>query len=188
MDFVASRRNETSRESRQIILSTATQLFAERGFRQTTFADIAEHSGISRGSIPWHFGNKDGLLEAVIDDMLSSLDLELGTPATIEAGFASVLEFVRHPNTRLLITLVAEAVEPESPIQAFYANFHASMRKWATTWTASNPLPKGVSREIFATVLVASVIGLHQQWRVAPDSVDLDRCFAGLAAFIERKR
>src|ERR1044071_8623124 len=64
---VTTRRQQTSGESRELILAAAAALFAEKGYRQTTFVDVARRSGISRGSIPWHFGSKEGLLLAVLE-------------------------------------------------------------------------------------------------------------------------
>ncbi|WP_181043829.1 hypothetical protein V5P93_005692 [Actinokineospora auranticolor] len=34
------------------------------------------------------------------------------------------------------------------------------------------------------TVLLGVVIGIHQQWRVAPEAVDLDRTYATFAALL----
>ena len=59
--------DEIGEESRRRILDAAEELFAERGFDRTSFVDIAKRSGISRGSIPWHFKNKDGLVMAVVE-------------------------------------------------------------------------------------------------------------------------
>jgi TetR/AcrR family acrAB operon transcriptional repressor len=184
--MVATRRAQTSSESRRLLVSAAAELFAEQGFRRTTFADIAERSGISRGSIPWHFGNKDGLLEAVIEELTTRW---LNTPPPTDDMTESldlVLEFVRQPATRLLITLVAEAVEPESPVHTFYAELHRSMRKWLSGWTSGTKMPRGVRREEFTTLLTGAIIGVHQQWRIAPDDVDLDRTLGVLKAVFLR--
>jgi len=80
----ASRREQTSLESRSILISAAAELFAEKGFRNTTFVDIAERSGISRGSIPWHFGNKDGLLKAVVEELTTNMLTDTAPPAGID--------------------------------------------------------------------------------------------------------
>lgn len=175
-----TRRAQTSSESRRLLIAAAADLFAEQGFRRTTVADVAERAGISRGSIPWHFGNKDGLLEAVIDDF-STTWLHSGPPAdSPEEGIDEVLRFLRQPATRLLITLLAEAVEPDSPVHDFYAELHREVRKWVTSWTHAVPLRPGVSHDEFALVLTGAVIGVHQQWRVSPDDIDLDQALSAL--------
>jgi TetR/AcrR family transcriptional regulator, acrAB operon repressor len=180
----ASRRAETSLESRGILISTAATLFAEKGFRNTTFIDIAERSGISRGSIPWHFGNKDGLLKAVVDEFTAGALFDDAPPAGIEAGIALALGFLRQPTTRLLITLVAEAVEPDSPVHTFYAELHRSMRKWTAAWVGTLTIPPGVSRDDYAAIILGAIIGVHQQWQIAHDEIDLDRTLAALAAIL----
>ncbi|MEW2913683.1 TetR/AcrR family transcriptional regulator [Leisingera sp. JC11] len=48
------------------IAEAADQLFYERGFEATSFADIAAAVGISRGNFYYHFKTKDEILEAVI--------------------------------------------------------------------------------------------------------------------------
>mgnify|MGYP000279780771 FL=1 len=52
--------------TRDRIAEAADQLFYERGFEATSFADIAAAVGISRGNFYYHFKTKDEILEAVI--------------------------------------------------------------------------------------------------------------------------
>ena len=42
-------------------------MFARHGFHKASLQAIWEEAGISRGSIVWHFGTKDALLEAVVE-------------------------------------------------------------------------------------------------------------------------
>lgn len=53
-------------ETRQAIIVAADRLFYEHGFAATSFADIAEAVGLSRGNFYYHFKTKDELLDAVI--------------------------------------------------------------------------------------------------------------------------
>lgn len=184
---MANRRAQSSRESRRMLVAAATELFAENGFRRTTFADIADRSGVSRGSIPWHFGNKDGLLQAVIEEMTASMPDIGRSVRNLDEGMDRVRDFVRRPTTRLLITLVAEAVEPDSPVHTYYTQLHGNLRQWIDGWVDESALPAGVRREDFVAVMTGAIIGVHQQWRIAPDSVDLDRCIIALKAFAVRR-
>lgn len=52
--------------TRQHLLDTAGQLFAERGFAEGTTKEIAERAGTPMASINYHFGSRDGLYEAVL--------------------------------------------------------------------------------------------------------------------------
>ena len=180
-----TRRAETSRESRQLLIKAATELFAERGFRRTTLADIADHCGISRGSIPWHFGNKEGLLQAVTDDMMkTTLGSEAPRPHSLDEAVPWVADFIRRPGTRLLITLIAEAVEPQSPVHDFYADVHRALREWASQLTAGLTPPPGVSHADLDTVIIGALIGLHQQWRVDPTAIDIERSLTALKTLL----
>ncbi len=52
--------------TRDRIVETADALFYEKGFAATSFADIAQPLGLSRGNFYYHFKSKDEILEAVI--------------------------------------------------------------------------------------------------------------------------
>ena len=60
-------------EKQQKIVETAIQLFAERGYANTSTAEIARASGVSEGTIFKHYGTKDNLLLSVILPFVSEL-------------------------------------------------------------------------------------------------------------------
>jgi TetR/AcrR family acrAB operon transcriptional repressor len=184
MEPMATRRIERTQESRRLLLAAAAELFSEKGYRQTSFIDIADRAGISRGSIPWHFGNKLGLLEAVLDDQLQAL--LAGLPPPDEAGDAlgQVMSFIRLPATRLFIILLAEAVETGSPIREHYARLHAALRQGVLARIPADATPPGTTPEALTVLLVGAVIGVHAQWRVAPETVDLDAVQATIRALL----
>jgi AcrR family transcriptional regulator len=51
--------------ARAAILDAAVDLIAERGMAETSVAMIAEHAGVSKSAVFYHFGNKAGLLETL---------------------------------------------------------------------------------------------------------------------------
>jgi AcrR family transcriptional regulator len=53
-------------KTRDQIVRAADELFYKRGFQHTSFADIADTVGISRGNFYYHFRTKDEILAAVI--------------------------------------------------------------------------------------------------------------------------
>ena len=53
-------------EKQEKILNAALELFAEEGYKSTSTSKVAKKAGVSEGLIFRHFGNKDGLLEAII--------------------------------------------------------------------------------------------------------------------------
>lgn len=58
---------------REELLAIAAELFAERGFKNTTVRDIADAAGILSGSLYHHFDSK----ESMVDEILSSFQEEL---------------------------------------------------------------------------------------------------------------
>jgi len=58
---------------RQELLDTAAELFAQRGFTNTSIRDIASKAGIMPGSLYYHFDSK----ESIVDEILSSFQTGL---------------------------------------------------------------------------------------------------------------
>ena len=52
-------------EKQEKILTTALQLFADKGYDATSTSKVAKAAGVSEGLIFRHFGNKEGLLNAI---------------------------------------------------------------------------------------------------------------------------
>jgi len=61
----------TTRSTREDIVRAADDLFYRQGYEHTSFADIAEAVGISRGNFYYHFRTKDEILDAVIEARLA---------------------------------------------------------------------------------------------------------------------
>ncbi len=72
---------------RQAMLEAALDLFLEKGFEQTSLSDILERSKGSRSTLYQYFGNKEGLLRAIVEfaadrtwQNLDTFSIEPGTP------------------------------------------------------------------------------------------------------------
>jgi AcrR family transcriptional regulator len=81
--YTLGKRADTSEATRLRILDATVEIYRERGIPATTLKAIAERADVSRGSILHHFGSADGLLGAVLDRVLESL--ELPDPERLEA-------------------------------------------------------------------------------------------------------
>lgn len=84
--------------TREQIVETADRLFYERGFEHTSFADIAQAVGISRGNFYYHFKSKNEILSAVVALRLSKTQAMLdewergsGDPADRIRRFIEIL-------------------------------------------------------------------------------------------------
>ena len=65
-------KSENSENSRQALIVAAGELFAEKGVSGTNVRSIAAKAGVNVALINYHFGNKDGRVNAVIDFVLES--------------------------------------------------------------------------------------------------------------------
>lgn len=59
------RQQQRTQATVSTLLSSATRLFGERGYANTSLEDIAEDCGLTIGAIYHHFGNKKALFSAV---------------------------------------------------------------------------------------------------------------------------
>jgi AcrR family transcriptional regulator len=64
-------------ESRQKILQAAFEAFAENGYEKTSMDGIVKRSGLSKGTLYWHFTNKRELFLAAIQMPFQLMDLQL---------------------------------------------------------------------------------------------------------------
>lgn len=63
MPKTSEQNKKIKEQKREIIISTALNLFADKGFHNTSMEQIASHAKISKGLIYNYFESKDALLE-----------------------------------------------------------------------------------------------------------------------------
>jgi AcrR family transcriptional regulator len=73
--YTLGRRAETATATRKRILDVTIDLYRDQGVAATTLKAVAEQADVSRGTILHHFGSADGLLGAVLDFVVESLEL-----------------------------------------------------------------------------------------------------------------
>ena len=60
-------RNKHPEQTVQLILDTASTLFLQKGYDETTLQDIIDATKLSKGAIYHHFASKEAILIAVVD-------------------------------------------------------------------------------------------------------------------------
>lgn len=68
---------ERSASTRAKVVIAATECVADVGFRAATMGAIAERAGVSWGAIQHQFGEKDALLDAVLEEAVRTLQTTL---------------------------------------------------------------------------------------------------------------
>ena len=84
--------------TRQHIIDVANELFYHQGYSNTSFANIVDKTGLSKGNITYHFKNKKTILEEIvnkrltdIDDLLHEWNEEIGHPVSRLMRFCEML-------------------------------------------------------------------------------------------------
>ena len=113
-------------ETRALLLATARQVFSERGYADTSMDDLTAQAGLTRGALYHHFGDKKGLLLAVVEQLDAEMDGRLqaisDSAEDLWAGFRSrcraYLEMALEPEIQRIVLRDARAVlggaSPES--------------------------------------------------------------------------
>ena len=69
VSIVARKTKEEALETRENILKATLDVFSEKGYSKSTFVDIAERVGLTKGAVYWHFKCKGELLVELIQRM-----------------------------------------------------------------------------------------------------------------------
>lgn len=179
-----------SAERRQQIVEQAHRAFATRGYHGSSLREIAAASGISLSNLQHHFATKEELLITV----LTRRDQQGHGTASGQEG----LPFREHilaqaaaneavPGLIALYSILsAEAVTPEHPGHAYFAERYDALREEYeaefAALRAQGRLRPGVEPALAATTVVALWEGVQLQWLYAPDRVDAG---AALRAYLE---
>jgi len=83
--MVAKRRSETMEENREKLIAAARKAFAEKGFAAASMDELTASVGLTRGALYHNFGDKKGLLAAVV----AQIDGEMAERARADASHAS---------------------------------------------------------------------------------------------------
>src|SRR6516225_10369303 len=96
--FPTSRRERRSLELRERLFRSALDLFAQKGFAETTVEDITEAADVGKGTFFNYFPSKDHILLAFGEMQLAKLG-----DAVEEARHspAPLLQYLRSPSTRM---------------------------------------------------------------------------------------
>jgi len=83
--MVVKRRSETMEENRAKLIAAARRAFAEKGYAASSMDELTASVGLTRGALYHNFGDKKGLLAAVV----AQIDGEMAERAKADASHAS---------------------------------------------------------------------------------------------------
>jgi AcrR family transcriptional regulator len=189
---VGRTQDERKAETRQRLLQAAGELIAERGVAGASVDALAEAADRTSGAIYAHFGGKEGLLVALLDEWKDALSVavraEFEAASDERERIGSLWQnFVSPPpGTGDAWTLLEHELwlyacrNPEvRPILA--ARYDAARRAFGSALPAA--LDARESADV-AGLLIALLLGLEMQRRLDPDAVSDETAVAALQALL----
>lgn len=122
---------------RRQIIQAAEELAAQRGWAETTIADICKKADISVGGLTHHFKDKDEILFAVLEDVIQRLherfqetQPEEGTPRSLNRFFQALCQSVDADRSlyQLLLHFASSSIH-RPDIGERLRDFFASLRQ-----------------------------------------------------------
>lgn len=156
------------REERRVaIIDAAEALFLEKGYDNTTLAAVVQRSGGSLATLYEHYGNKQGLLRAVVTRVKSNKQFPIpGTTTQDKSCSAQLRVYARdlfhYLTTTRIIALnrivITEAMRDPSFARDIYHDFHLAavdelaqtFRKWTDNGCAQIDDPHAAADLFFA--------------------------------------
>jgi TetR/AcrR family transcriptional regulator, acrAB operon repressor len=189
---MARRTKEEALETRNRILDAAEHVFYEKGVSRTSLADIAQHAGVTRGAIYWHFDNKGDLFTAMFDRVV--LPLEELKVASTDPGEPDPLGRMRDlcilclRNTATderrrrvfeILFLKCEFVEEMGPVMARHQSDMreglASIEQGLRNAISKGQLPADLDPTRASRVLHSFIGGALRDMAILPDMFDVAR-------------
>jgi AcrR family transcriptional regulator len=134
---------ERTAETRAKILAAVVDSIAEVGFHRTTAVEITRRAGVTWGAVQHHFGDKDGILVAVLEDSFGRFAARLeDVPVERLALERRVALFVerawQHFTSREYAStyeILLDHLRREDPPEAGGARWQIQMsRAWERVW------------------------------------------------------
>lgn len=178
-------------ERRRQLLEVARGVFAARGYEAASLEVIAEAAGVSRPIVYSHFGDKQGLFEAVVSGEMARVQAvvteAIGGPGEprelLERGLRSFFRYVRgHPEGHAVLTR-------DAPVHLSHSGLGVMIDELASRITeviagairaiGRDPAPA----PIYAHTLIGLGVHVGRWWREHPE-VSLDEVTQHTTALI----
>ena len=189
------RRRPRGEQTRATLVRAALEVVEQDGIAAATTRRIAERAGLPLGAVHYWFADKDDLLRAVVDVLLTEVRDDLGAgPDDESAGDRLARVYANYaamaPGRQLaLFEATTHAIRTDGLRELAvgqYAAYRAAAREGLTPWQdlVDRELPGGT--DALAALLVAVVDGLTLATLADPDGSGADAAFALFADLLNR--
>lgn len=191
---MARTQDQRKAETRGRLLSAAATLFAREGYDAVSVDAIADAAGRTSGSVYAHFGNKQGLLTALLDRVQDDMAAVVGAELAAHPDLSSRLLALWHNvaaevagvswlmlEVELWLHAVRDPVLRE-PLMARYRHVHDLMTTEFSTWVDELDLDPPVGRARLGPAVMGALIGLQMQRQLDADAVPDELALSTLRA------
>ncbi len=162
-----------SQDSRDEILKAAMQLFANRGFHETSMSEVAREARVSKALIFWHFKTKEELFVAVLNRLLEPYFIDFAEEAAamderaqIEKLVEAYLSFVRD-NASSVRFFLAQMLHDQrlseglnDPVLKLYSGYRAMLVELIGRLQQKGVCRRRMASESAAAFLLSALNGL----------------------------
>jgi AcrR family transcriptional regulator len=183
---------------REALLDAAQQLILEKGFSATTARDLVAASGTNLGSIGYHFGSREALLSAALEDLFNEWTELLVAAAFSEedvppqerltASWKATLSSLDEHSAIIRAFVEALAYAERSPefrelMREHYRRVQATVADVVEAAMGPAAVERGADPMTIALFVIAIFDGLAVQHRMSPDDTPTgDQLVGALAA------
>lgn len=165
--------DQDPRSTRERILDVALDIFSHKGYYDTRLDDIVDEARISKGSIYFHFPNKEELFLALVDQFADLLErrtteaiAEVQGIERVQVALITVLETFgrfRRPAKILLIQAVGLGTAFEKKRLATHTRFAALIKDYLDEAVAASDIPPA-DTELIAHAWMGAIYNIVIQW------------------------
>jgi len=190
--MAAKKRAEMMEETRRKLLAAGRKAFAEKGYAAASMDDLTAAVGLTRGALYHHFGDKLGLLAAVVAEVDGEMAAKAKSASvcadlsweSLEAQGVAYIEAALDPETQRIVLLDGPAFlgDPSQwPSQsACLDETHEALEKLAATGLLKPVDLEAAARLLNGAALNAAlwVAASENPVQTLPKALDAFKCFA----------
>ncbi|MET9504248.1 ScbR family autoregulator-binding transcription factor [Streptomyces sp. NPDC006622] len=179
------------------ILQAAADLFAKTGFANVTLVDIAEHAGVTKGAVYFHFMNKEALAVAVMDEYYVRLaavakDVRQSSLSPLDAAAELITRTTavlrRDTVFQSAVRLQKELFLFDNQLPTPFVSFIEAVGELLAEGKLRGQLPEDADPRALARVLVAAFYGAqHISWVLTGRADVVERVREVIDAIIPRR-
>lgn len=143
-------RSDMIEETQGKLITAAREAFGRLGYAETSMDDLTAAAGLTRGALYHHFGDKKGLLRAVVTGMDAEIDARLNAASATSdlwAGFVArcrlYLETALEPEIQRIVLKDAPTFLGPDYLQTSRRACHTSLTERLSEMMAAGVIRKG---------------------------------------------